>query len=268
MNTLNTFEEQLTEYFGGSTGSALGPDVKSSYLEDTKSNIFSVGLTPETLGKGVEMYAVPGAGPPESALIDFHSQNNPGNQIFDVRIEATGGESNVFGRGSLNFFANIYGFNGNAINTKPSYWMFGDIVNRPVPINPSVNQGRLYAMQSVNWSGVAANANPNPALTIQLRDPVSLTNWFGVFDVQMSSAFGGGGRVFTTCGWVIAKNASPPTNIVETRIPPEGPDLSNFYAEADWNVAGYPQLLLYNKVGGTNFVYMVRGMIFPDNDGF
>ena len=267
----NTFQTQLEEFFGGTTGGSLGPGVTTSYLESTLSEGFRVGYTAETLGKGVEIYAVPSAGPPESALIDFNSKNNPGTQSFDARIEVSGGENNVFGRGAFNIFANSYGFNGNPINPTPAMNYYGDAFFQPVPLVPSVNHGRAMAVQKILFTGSAGSDAVNPVRTIQLRDPITLTPWFGVFNVYQTATFSGVNQWASSTNWLIMKNASPPTDIVEGQNEREGPSLTILYPEADWNAGGFPQIKLFNKdtsAPGNTFVYMIEGSVFPNNDAF
>lgn len=260
----NTFQEQLDEFFGGSTGGALGPDVISSALRATTSEVFDVGYTPATLGKGVQLYAVPGAGPPESALIDFNSKNNPGTQSFDARIEVSGGENNVFGRGAFNIFANSYGFNGNPANAVPQMNYYGDAFYRVVPIVPSVNHGRTIAVQQVAWTDTVGT-NPGVAVrVIQLRDPTTLTPLFGQFVASYSNGYSGTGNSIYQATFSVAKSTVGNVNVASEV---EGDDLSNLYIDVTWNAGGFPQINIYNKTSD-NARYLITGTVFPDNNGY
>ena len=260
----NTFQEQLNEFFGGSTGTTLGPEVQQSYLQGSYANRFNLAKTSATQFRGVQL----ACDSSNVAYIDFNSLDG-GTNDYDTRIISVGGEAGVPGRGIIGMNANEYHLNGNTAEAEPEYRFPGYLQQPAIPFNTGVNQGRLFALRNYQWSGSGGNNGASPVVTIQLRDPVSLTPWFGVFDVYMSSGFSGGGvtRWVSTNGWVIGKNADPPTGIIEGRNS-EGGALAVIYAEADWNIGGFPQIKLFNKQAGTSFIYIVKATVFPDNDGF
>lgn len=229
-------------------------------------DLLQVGFSSQQAGKGVQLYAVPGAS--DIAIIDLHSKPNPGTQTFDVRIQATGGTNNVDGKGALNFFADGYGFNGNTSNSQPISYFFGDTNLQPtVPALGLYNQGRQMAMQHYFWSGSSTNDPTNPSRTIFLQDQRTAIPLFGTYNVSISSGFAGTGYVAIYTGWLIGKNASPATGIVQGRNVQENAG-AILYAQAVWNAGGFPQLNIYNKQAGTSFVYTVEGWAFPNNDGF
>lgn len=267
-STENTFQIQAEEYLAGTTDTTLGSGIVNSSLRNTSSDIFVVGKNASTGGKGVDLYTTvePAI---DVAGIDLHSLQTVTPNVWDVRIESVGGEQGVNGRGSLGIYCQSLDLNGNAANNDAAdFRMRGYHVFPTRVLNVGTNQGRQYAMQEVIWSGSGTNAPVNPVITIQLRDPVSLNPWFGVYDVYMTSAYTGSSSVFDSANWMIAKNAEPPTNIIEAQPARAGSNLTVLYAELDWNATGYPQLKLFNKQAGGQFRYYVRGMIFPDNNAF
>lgn len=260
----NTFQEQLIEFFGGSTGTTLGPEVVNSSLTNTTSDRWEIGYTPAAQFRGIDMGATIGVS--NTAFMDFNSLDG-GSNDYDTRIISFGGETNVNGRGTMQFSANTYQLLGNTAEAEPEYTLPGYVQQPAIPFLPSVNQGRQYALRNYQCTGVGMSADPAAAITIQLRDPVSLTPWFGAFEVYMSNGFNGTGQRASYTGWLIAKNAVPPTNIIEARNV-QGNALAVLYAEAGWNAGGFPQLLLFNKNAGTSFIYIVKATVFPDNDGY
>lgn len=253
-NTLNTYQLCAEEYLG---------DIQTN-INRTTADRFEIGYTPANDLRGVDIGATTGVA--NSAYIDFNSLDN-GTNDYDTRIVSVGGELGTNGRGILQMSANEYHLLGNSVEPEPEYKMPGYVQMPAIPTLVGTLQGRQYAVRNYIWTGSGANDGANPVRTIQLRDPVSLTPWFGVLDVAMSSGFAGTGDCASYAGWVIAKNASPPSDIIECRSS-EGTALAVLYAEADWNAGGYPQLKLFNKQAGSDFVYIVKITVFPDNDAF
>lgn len=253
--TLNTYQLCAEEYLG---------DVETN-INRTTADRFEIGYTAANNQRGIDMGATIGVN--NAAFIDFNSLNG-GTNDYDTRLLSVSGEAGVDGRGILLMIANEYQFNGNSVNNQPAYGMPGYIYQPAMGINVGTNQGRTLPISTHCWTGSGGTQPVNPVITIQLRDPVSLTPWFGVYDVYMSSGYAGTGDAFSSANWVIAKNATPPTDILEVEPARAGPALAVLYAEAEWNATGYPQLLLYNKQAGSTFRYMVRATVFYNNNGF
>lgn len=255
-DTLNTFQVSAEEYLG---------DIETN-ITRTTADRFEIGYTTANDLRGVDIGATTGVN--NSAFIDFNSLNGATND-YDTRIVSVGGEAGVDGRGILTFSANEYHLNGNSLEPEPEYKLPGYIEQPAIPLNVGTNQGRTYDIRYYTWNGTGGTDPTNPVITIQLRDSVSLNPFFGAYDVYMTSAYLGNSSVFDSANWLVVKNATPPTNVIESEPARAGSNLSALYAEVDWNAGGYPQLKLFNKIGGgSTFRYIVRAMVFPDNDGF
>ena len=255
-STLNTYQLCAEDYLG---------DIDTN-ISRTTSDDFRIGYTAATAQRGIDLGDIENLS--QVVSIDFNSLDG-GSNDFDTRIRSVGGEAGVNGRGILQMNANEYHLFGNTAEPEPEYKMPGYVEQPAIPLNVSVNQGRTYDLRYYTWNGQGGTEPTNPVITIQLRDPVSLTPWFGAIDVYMTSAYLGNSSVFDSANWLVVKNATPPTDIIEAEPARAGNNLSALYAEVDWNATGYPQLKLFNKIGGAStFRYIVRVMIFPDNDAF
>lgn len=255
-NTLNTYQVCAEEYLG---------DVETN-ISRTTADRFQIGYTNDNDQRGIDMGATTGVA--NAAFLDFNSLDG-GTNDYDTRIVSVSGEAGVNGRGILTFSANEYQWNGNSVEPEPEYRMPGYFEYPAIPFNVGTNQGRTYDVRQYYWNGTGGTDPTNPVITVQLRDPVSLTPWFGVYDVYMTSAYLGNSSVFDSANWLVVKNATPPTNVIESEPARAGNNLSSLYAEVDWNAVGYPQLKFFNKIGGgSTFRFLVRVTVFPDNDAF
>jgi hypothetical protein len=239
--------------------------VTSSSLERTSAQEFNVATDAASGTKGVQLWTTP-LGAATIAGIDLMSvESSPNN--WDVRIQSSGGTAGAESTGNFSINCNRFDLNGNSYNSNaPQLRTRGDIVLRTTD-GFVAGKGRAGNVQQVCWTGSGANDPTNPVITIPLLGEDGVTPIFGMYDVSITTGFSGGGDVAVYSSWAITKNAVPPTGIVEGRNV-AGNDLTVLYAEADWNVAGYPQLKLFNKQGGTNFIYLIRGLVYPDNDGY
>ena len=261
----NTFQAQLDTFFGGSTGNSLGPDVVNSALTNTTSPSFKVGYTSSNDFRGVQTGASVGA--PNTAFLDFNSLNG-GTNDFDTRILAFAGEAGVNGRAGLILQADSFTFSGNASNATPLMTQTGNTFQPGGAeyFDVSTNQGRMLSLLHVAWSGEIGYDGTNPALVIQLRDPVTSAPWYGQFFVSLSNGYIGAAIWQATM--TVSKDQTPAQNIVVAQEV-EGNDLANIYATITYGIAGNPVLNFYNKIGaGTTARYMVTGTVFPLNDGF
>ena len=106
MTTLNTFQEQLADYFGGSTGTALGPGVTGSALQSTDSTSFVIGWqgpaapssTQSGTSCGVEVKADRTA---NASWLDFHSTSGYFNNSYDWRWQSSGGATGTAAQASM-----------------------------------------------------------------------------------------------------------------------------------------------------------------------
>jgi len=257
----NTFQEQLELYFGGTTGGALGPDIISSSLQDTKSDRFKIGYIPANQFRGVDMGATPSV--PNTAFLDFNSLNGATND-YDTRLLSIGGEAGVQGRGSLVFSANNYTFAGNTTNPAPDTITTGSSLYQGGIgfFLPSVNQGRLWSVKEVVWSGNLPISPVDPSIVIQLRDPVSLVPYTGQFNVTLSTGFSGTGQSHYYQQLSITRDIAGPTDFNWEEGYEKYTDESTLYQIP--NVSGtFPSLQMWNKTADIG-KYMVTGYVFYD----
>lgn len=264
LSGLNYYEACQELYFG-STEETLGPKIVNSSLEKTTSPVFKVGYQAAADLRGVSFGADPDS--ENIAIIDFNSLNN-GTNDYDSRILSFAGEAGQNGRGTLIMNANEFQFNGNSLNVRPNIKIPGQLYYETQAQVPSNLQGRAYDMQEVVWNGFIGTSPNDPIRTIQLRSAEG-TPLFGIFDVAMSNGYGGGGEGFIRSGWVISKNAVPPSGLTQTSVPQEGQDLARLYTEIQWNnVSQNPEIRLYNKNTSGTAIYVIKGLVFPENDGW
>lgn len=102
MTSQNTFQEQLIDYLGGTTGGSLGPGVTDSSLRGTKSDGFFVNFS-EGVGNecdiGFEMVAQPSSG---LAYIDVHTTPGYFNNDADFRMIFGGGATGTSFQAGMN----------------------------------------------------------------------------------------------------------------------------------------------------------------------
>lgn len=262
-STSNPFQQSLIDYLGGTTGGALGPGVVSCALESTTSSQWKVGKTTANDLRGVDIGASVGAA--NTAFIDMNSLDS-GTNDFDTRILSFAGEAGVNGRGSFVFQADSYTFNGNGLNAAPLLTAPGALFQPGGITTPVLNQNREFGMLHVAWSGEVGTDAVNPALVIQLKDPVSNLPYFGHLWVTVSNGYQLTGNSIAQHTFSFSK--STVSNVV-VADESEGNDLTNIYASITWGVGGFPVLNIYNKIGGASTArYMITGTIFPLNDGF
>lgn len=257
----NTFQEQLEIFFGGTTGGALGPDIISSSLQETKSDRFKIGYTAATQFRGLDMGATPAAA--NTAFLDFNSLNG-GTADYDTRILSVLGEAGVNGRGTMNLVGNTFNFVGNDPNPAPYIQIpnginsIGGIGQYHVP----TNQGRLHSIRQVVWSGNLAPSGITPALVIYLQDIETGVPMTGQFTLTISNGFSGTGASMYTTGFSICRSAvGNPYNWElafekGTEAPPQL-DALPFTAGA------IPQIFLYNK-SADPAKYMISGIVAYD----
>lgn len=250
--SFNSFQEQLELYFGGSTGSTLGPTVVNSSLENTTSQRFDIGYQPAGDLRGVDIGATPGIA--NTAFIDLNSLDN-GTNDYDTRVLSIGGEAGVDGRGILALQGNEFAFVGNTVNATPIVYFNGQntFAGSTAQFYPSVNQGRMFPVQQVIWTGQAGTAPVDPVVEIQFRDRVSLTAFTGHFIITISNGWDGSGTgasVYQAVKSVVKQSLLPPAPggaYWNGANEEEGDDLTQVYANFDITNSDYPILRIYNK---------------------
>lgn len=257
----NTFQEQLLAFFGGTTGSSLGPDITSSYLTNTKSDRWEIGYTAATQFRGVDMGATPAAS--NTAFLDFNSLNG-GTADYDTRLLSVGGEAGYDGRGTLGMIANEFVFAGNALNTTPYVKLDGNMNftgGAPYYHSPT-NQGRLFNTRNVVWSGLLAPTSPAPSIIIQLQDIATGVPLTGQFFVTMSNGYSGTGQSINNTRLSITQDIAG-ANPWNWEVAELGDDLVNLRVLTDLTNPSYPQLLLFNKTADPA-KYLITGTVFYD----
>lgn len=257
----NTFQEQLEIFFGGSTGSALGPDITSSSLEETKSDRWKIGYTAATQFRGLDMGATPAAA--NTAFIDFNSLNG-GTADYDTRILSLGGEAGVDGRGDLIMYSNKFEFRGNTPNPTPYVQMPNGInfIGGIDQYHPPTNQGRLHSVRQVAWSGNLAPSGITPALVIYLQDIDTGVPLTGHFTATLSNGYSGTGASMYYTSFAICRSAvGNPYNwelgFEAGTGSPTDLDVLPFTG------ASIPQIFLYNK-SADPAKYIISGSVVYD----
>lgn len=257
----NTFEEQLIEYFGGSTDTQLGEGVISSWLQETKSDRFKIGYEPASLGRGIDMGATIGVS--NSAFLDFNSLDN-GTNDYDTRFVSVGGTAGVNGRGTLQIIGDQFLFIGNTTNPAP-------LIQLPNAINfiggvsvyhAPTNQGRLISVRQIEWSGNLASG------TTQLVDLKDLTTGFpftGHYTITLSNGRSGTGASQAYSSYSITKTTVGLFPWQWLTGFEEGDNLSNLYTAVDPTNSLYPRLLLGNTTADPAR-YIIEGFVFYDQD--
>ena len=261
--TKNTFQNSMSLYMGGMDGTTLGPGMTGSALQSTTSDRWKIGYQDVAKKRGLDMGATVGVG--NTSFIDFNSLDDVQND-YDSRFLSIGGATGVAGSAILQIYANRFDLVGPATNPQPRLNMGGDLFQVAVPF--TAGKGRQVSTQQICWCGEGGSDGTNPVITIPLLGDDGTTPLWGVYNVYLTSGYAGISNVALRTGWVIAKDATPPTDILEGNNPPQGSALTFLYSEADWNAGGYGQIKLFNKNVGTTFVYLITGTVFPENDMF
>lgn len=264
MTDYNTFQDQLVEYFSGSTGSTLGPGITTSSLARTKNESFAVGYQPAMDSRGILLAA--DVAFTDTVLIDFNSLDN-GTNDYDTRITSYLGEAGTNGRGTLRFQGNSFEFIGNTINPSP-------IVNMPNGINfvgeasvyhPPTNQGRLHDVRQVVWSGNMAPSPTNPSIIISLQDIDTGVPFTGHYTITMSNGFSGTGQSICFTEIAITKDIAGANPWNWERAYDKGDNLSALYVNVDIANPSYPRILLYNKTADPAR-YLISGFVYYETE--
>lgn len=262
MTDNNTFQDQLEEYFAGSTGSTLGPGLVNSSLENTKSDRFQIGYQPAANSRGVDIGATIGV--PNSAFIDFNSLNN-GTNDYDTRLLSTLGEQGVNGRGNLNMIANRFNYIGNATNPAPLVQMPNgiDFIGGPSVYHVPTNQGRLHNVRQVVWSGNLAPSNPNPSIVISLFDIDTGVPFTGYYNITMSNGYSGTGQSIAYFSLAITQDIAGANPWNWEELIKKGDDLTALYVTPGLTNPSYPSINLYNKTADPA-KYLITAWVFYD----
>lgn len=262
--TKNTFQNSMSLYMGGTDGTTLGSGMTGSSLQSTTSDRWKIGFQDVADKRGIDMGATVGVS--NSAFLDFNSLDDVEND-WDTRLLSVGGATGIDGAGILQIYANRFDLVGPSSNPKPSLNMGGDIYHTVVPF--TAGKGREALTQQITWCGGGGQDSTNPVITIPLLGGTDgTTPLWGAFNVYLSSGYAGTGDVAIRTGWIIAKNATPATDILEGSNAAAGTALAVLYSEADWNAGGYGQIKLFNKQAGSTFKYLITGYVFPNDDMF
>lgn len=262
MTDFNTFQDQLVEYFSGSTAGVLGPGIKTSSLQRTTNESFAIAYQPAMAQRGVLIGADAAAA--NIAFIDFNSLDN-GTNDYDTRIRSFLGEAGTNGRGTLDIIGNQFRFLGNTINPAP-------LVQMPNGINflggvdqyhPPTNQGRLNSVRQVVWSGNMAPSNPNPSITIQLQDIDTGVPFTGHFTITMSNGFSGTGQSICSTQIAITKDIAGVNPWNWEQAFDKGDNLTALFVNVNLTNPSYPQILLYNKTADPA-KYLISGFVYYD----
>jgi hypothetical protein len=141
----NTFQDQLSEYLGGTTGTTFGPGMTGSNIKSTSSNEFVVGWqgpdAPTTANSGtscgIELKSLPTSG---ASLIDFHSTPGYFNNTYDFRMQCSGGATGTAGVGQMICLGSVMDIRAavNIGNGAPLFRLdYGQVGPFPEVINPS-----------------------------------------------------------------------------------------------------------------------------------
>lgn len=264
MTDYNTFQDQLIEYFSGSTGATLGPGIINSSLQNTTSDRWKIGYQPAALSRGVDMGATIGVN--NSAFIDFNSLNN-GTNDYDTRILSVLGEAGVNGRGIMQCYGNRFDFVGNAPNPAPYVQMPSGInfLGGPTVYHAPTNQGRLNNVRQVVWSGNMAPSNPNPSITIQLQDIDTGVPLKGHFTITMGNGYSGTGQSICFTQIAITKDDNGPNPWNWEQAYDKGDNLTNLFVNVGLSNPSYPTILLYNKTADPAR-YLISGFVYYDEE--
>lgn len=257
----NTFQEQLDIYFGGTTGSSLGPDITSSSLQETKADRWKVGYTPATQFRGVDMGATPAAS--NTAFLDFNSLNG-GTADYDTRFVSVGGEAGINGRGTLSIVGNRFDFVGNTPNPAPYVQMPNGIqfIGGIDQYHPPTNQGRLHSVRQVSWSGNLAPSGIVPALVVYLQDIDTGVPLTGQFTVTISNGYSGTGASMYYSSFAICRSAVGNPYNWELAFE-KGTGSPTDLDALPFTAASIPQIFLYNK-SADPAKYLITGTVFYD----
>lgn len=256
----NTFQDQLYEYFAGSTGTTLGPGIVNSSLVSTKSDRFQIGYQPASFGRGIDMGATIAVA--DTAFIDFNSKNG-GTADYDTRILSLGGELGVDGRGTLATVCNNLQLIGNVTKPNPPLTLPGNINygGGSTLYHAPTNQGRLNSVRQVVWSGNLATSPVNPSIVISLQDIDTGVPLSGQYTITISNGYSGTGASIAYYSWSITESSvGDPWNTAVGFA--QGDDLSNLYATATLNTT-VPLINLYNKTADPAR-YVISGFVYYD----
>lgn len=262
MTDLNTFQDQLVEYFSGSTGSTLGPGITNSSLANTKNESFAVGFQPALDQRGILLAADQSF--TNTVLIDFNSLDNGAND-YDTRIQSVSGEAGVSGRGALRFIGNEFQYIGNVLNPAPYVIMPGGVnfIGDPAVYHAPTNQGRLNNVRQVVWSGNLSPSNPNPSIIISLQDIATGVALTGHFTITMSNGQSGTGQSICFTEIAITKDIAGGNPWNWERAYDKGDNLTALYVNVDITTPSYPSILLFNKTADSA-KYLISGYVYYD----
>lgn len=257
----NTFQEQLDVFFGGTTGTALGPDVITSSLQETKSDRWKIAYTPSTQFRGIDMGATPIVS--NTAFLDFNSLDG-GTADYDTRLLSQGGEAGYNGRGTLAIVADRFQFIGNTQNTTPYIQLPSGInyIGGASVYHAPTNQGRLHSVRQVVWSGNLATSNPDPSIVISLQDIETGVALSGHYTITMSNGQSGTGASIAYYSWSITRsNVGDPWQAAIGFASEDTP--ASLYANAILNNSSYASIRLYNKTADSAR-YLISGFVYYD----